>query len=705
MMSTLCVIPEPKHVFFREGFFTLTANTGVRIAPQSPSLENTLKEGLSGFGIRKISTATLRRFGPFKVVIFEPSNRSCELESFCRTLDQTTIEPEGYILDSNTDRVILLAKDDAGLFYACQTLFQIIRTVGKKNGIPAVRIEDVPQMRVRGAQIEPFFLTPTIESIEAQLRTFARYKLNTVLFCYTNKFKFDRHPLASHPDAYTKDQLKKLDALAQSLHINLVPVLQCFGHAENVLKNPEYAHLREGPDIHTQFCPEHPGSFQVFKEMAEEMMAVHSSPYFHIGADETYFLGHCPKCRKIVEKEGEIGLFLKYVNRVCDFIVSKGKIPVLWDDMFCKSPGKIKKLHPKATICYWDYFPADANNPFVFFRNEGYFCDEAFWKNRKWWGGDFTKSGRCHDLSELDAERLKHYTPYFSETGNFNYLRPFPFHKFYQDAGYPTIGCAAVRGGEYSYICPNYTRRLSNILSMIQVVAKNAGQGVIATTWSEIASPEELTMYPLVATAEFSWSGNHIRPETFDRKFIREFFGCDDPRLIAALHAIGTREIPLSFNSEQRADLCAKGGVNPIDVTYAMLFDKRIADLLASPDLPNIAAELETIKTDVESTLDFLLASKRSIRRNKHIYDHLILAARTVIHKIDQFFLVRAVEKSLEPRASLKKQCIKLLADMRRLKSDHERLFSKTYLQTSIRDRSAMMFEGEMEKINQYINR
>jgi len=86
-----------------------------------------------------------------------------------------------------------------------------------------------------------------------------------------------------------------------------------------------------------------------------------------------------------------------------------------------------------------------------------------------------------------------------------------------------------------------------------------------------------LTRHPFVATAEFCWSGDQIRPETFDRKFVCEFFGSDDPRLIAAIRDIGTKEAPLSYNTGQRSDLCEKGGVNPVDITYAMLFDKRIA--------------------------------------------------------------------------------------------------------------------------------
>jgi len=280
MISTLCIIPEPKRISYREGSFILSPKTVIRIDSSSASVKQTLKENLNQGQIKTMPATLVQRFRPFKAIRFEQPNRPGGFDPPI----PTTIAPEGYILDVTPDHILLFAGDDAGLFYACQTLFQIIQA---KGVIPAVRIEDAPDLKIRGAQIEPSFLAPTIESIESQLKCFARYKINTVLLGYTDKFKFDKHPRVSHPDAYTKNQLKKLDNLAQSLHINLVPILQCFGHSENVLKNPEYAHLREGPDIHTQFCPENPGSFLLFKEMAEEMMAVHASPYFHIGADDT----------------------------------------------------------------------------------------------------------------------------------------------------------------------------------------------------------------------------------------------------------------------------------------------------------------------------------------------------------------------------------------------------------------------------------
>ena len=37
----------------------------------------------------------------------------------------------------------------------------------------------------------------------------------------------------------------------------------------------------------------------------------------------------------------------------------------------------------------------------------------------------------------------------------------------------PELGCAAVRGGEYGCVCPNYSRRLGNTLKMIDTVVQN----------------------------------------------------------------------------------------------------------------------------------------------------------------------------------------------------------------------------------------
>ncbi len=710
--TSISIIPEPRKIQYREGSFSFSPKTRIQLFSPSgtdlSSLVGVLKKEFQEQGISNVLFDRLKITSARLGILI--GDEKSPPTVFSPYLD-TDIVPEGYILDCDPRRIVLVAGDAAGLFYAAQTLFQIIRNENKKISVPAVRIEDAPEMRVRGVQFDLSFLNPRLTTIKAMLRQFARYKINTVLVSYWDKFKFEKHPLASHPDALSKAQVRELDALAQSLHIDLIPILQCFGHSENVLRHSEYAHLREGEAIHTQFCPEHPGSFHIFKEMAEEILAVHSSPYFHIGADETYYLGHCPKCQKAVQKKGKVGLFLRYVNKVCDFIIGKGKKPVLWDDIFCKSPADLTKLHQQAVISYWDYFPNDPQNPFVFFRGEGYCCDKTFWKNKKWWGGEFASLSNCRDFRDLGAERMEHYRPYFTSGGNLNYLRPFPFYRFYQDKGHATLGCPAVRGGEYGYIIPDYTRRMSNTLQMIQVVAEHGGLGVINTSWSEIASPEELTLYPLIATAEFSWAHGRLLPVTFDQKFIRRFFGSSDPRLTATIKAIGGKTPPLCFCTGDRPDLCDKGGFLPISETLKGMLDIRIKKAMSSAELLTTLAEFREIQTEVREGLIFLNKLRRKIKDHHHLYDHLILAARTVLHKIEQFFLFYSIEKKLcsnpgtkESQAvHLRKQLRELIKVARHLKQENEKLFLKTYSLSSVKARSAMMFEGELEKMDEYL--
>jgi hypothetical protein len=307
---------------------------------------------------------------------------------------------------------------------------------------------------------------------------------------------------------------------------------------------------------------------------------------------------------------------------------------------------------------------------------------------------------------------MKWYRSYFTDGDGFKYFYPFPFYKFYQDAGYTTLGCAAVRGGEYGYICPDYTRRLNNILQMIQTVTKNNGTGVITTSWSEMGSPEELTIYPLVATAEFSWSGSRLLPDDFDRKYCKQFFGHNDPRLMQALRTIGGKDLPLSYNHSQRDDLCEKGGFNPAADYFKEIFSRAVIGMVKSPDFPGISMELKQRQEDLNTALTVLLESKLFIQKNKRLgYNHLILAARTLLHKIDQYFVVCSVEKLLQsgkPLSKIQKQsmmsrCVKLLADIRRLRVDNDVLFIKTYHRVGVQERSAMMFAGEEEKIKEYI--
>jgi len=711
------VIPEPQHVVYSAQTFSF--RPGARLSlPDLGALDfdnslTLIQEHFSTLGVKlrihQDSTSPLRT----KTVLAAITNRGVRPDH--QTYQPMTggkIRAQGYRLRIDDRAIVLAARDGAGLFYAFQTLLQLIRKEKGQSFAPGVFIEDWPGLQIRGAHIDPHNLAPKVSAIKDSLKHLAQQKVNTVIITYGDKIKYERHPQTSHPHAYTKAEMREVASLASALYIDFIPVVQSLGHSPNVLVNDKYAHLREGDDNITQFCPAHPGTLQFFKEIAEEVMEVHDSKHFHIGADETYFLGSCEKCRKVAKKKGKIGVYVQFVTKVCAYLRSQGKIPLVWDDMLCQSPGKVKELHPEAVICYWDYFPVDVKNPFVFFRNDGWYCDTKYWTNRKWWWGDFINSGRCKDIRELADDKIKHYKPYFTHTDDFRFLEPYPFYKFYKDSGHTVIGCPAAIGGEYGYVSPDYIKRLNNVMRMIDVVAENNGPGVISTSWSEMLIPNELIRYAFLASAEYSWSPKSVTLETFQAKFLHRYFGCDDSNLLAAMYLVANKHPPLCYRYEDHTDTKQRDWLAERE-TLKQLLDVRIEKMCNDPDPDKLAAELSQIVEDAEKALALLKNSRNKVKRNRHTVDHLILAARMSKHKAGQALLFLEIETALQRKVSrgstvangLARRLATLGREINSLMADTRALYQKTYKRYSVEARNRLVFEGEREKIEEYQRR
>ena len=138
--------------------------------------------------------------------------------------------------------------------------------------------------------------------------------------------------------------------------MDVIPLQQSFGHVEYILRNYKYAQLREDDKDFSQVCPsESEKNKALFTRLYTDMAAMHPSPYFHIGGDETHLLGHCEKCKKRAAEIGISRLYFEHIKMLCDIVVSLGKRPVLWADIALNYPEYIHLL-PKETIFVdWNY--------------------------------------------------------------------------------------------------------------------------------------------------------------------------------------------------------------------------------------------------------------------------------------------------------------------------------------------------------------
>jgi Glycosyl hydrolase family 20, domain 2/Glycosyl hydrolase family 20, catalytic domain len=423
--------------------------------------------------------------------------------------------PESYRLAIDESGIVIRGADAAGVFYGIQTLLQLVQMDDRS----CCEIEDTPVLSVRGIHIDLKYQMLRFDYLKQLIERLAAYKINTILIEYEDKFEHERHPDIVHPLALTKSQISELHDIACKHHIQIMPMLQSFGHSEYILRHERYTSVRELPDTYQQRCPLNPEGLELFKEMALEMMELHpTSRYIHIGGDETYQLGQCPKCRQYIEEHGKSELIVKYFNQVIDWVCAQGKIPVVFHDMLIDHPEAIDKLDKRVVVGYWEYryqHLGEDEVPFVVCGLQDRYC-----------------------IGEKVLDLPQHirdlYKPYWDAGSYPKKFKTFPYIEFFQDRGIQVLGMPCTRF--ISSIYPEYEELEPNIRKFTNRIKQASELGIINTSWDSHGLPFELTWYGILLGAEYSWSTRDNDANLFDKKFATQYFGIDDDRLMQYLH-------------------------------------------------------------------------------------------------------------------------------------------------------------------------
>ncbi len=209
---------------------------------------------------------------------------------------------------------------------------------------------------VRGIHLDMRTQVMTLDALRDLVREAAADGINTLLMEWEATFPFEKHATLRNQYAYTPDEVRDLVAYCHTLGIEVIPLQNCFGHCEYILRHPRYAALREDKKETSQVCPlALDATLPVFREIFAEIAAAHPSPYIHIGGDETRLLGHCKQCAAKVKAEGVSALFVDYVNAMCQLVRELGKQPIIWADMLLQHPEAVEKLPKELIVIDWNY--------------------------------------------------------------------------------------------------------------------------------------------------------------------------------------------------------------------------------------------------------------------------------------------------------------------------------------------------------------
>ena len=338
-----------------------------------------------------------------------------------------TLPAEGYRLTVSSNGVAVVAADEAGEFYALQTLRQLAEPAGEGVAIPCVKIEDSPAYRWRGLLLDEgrhFFGKGTVKRL---LDLMAFHKLNVLHWTLTQdqgwRIEIKKYPRLTEvgawrassprhwaPDVsdetpygpyfYTQDDVREIVAYAKARQIMIVPEIEVPGHSLAAIASyPELAcGVGEVPSetpctwgVKTVlYCVGNEKTWTFLKDVLDEVCALFPAPYLHIGGDEAPkdCWKECPKCQALIRREklkDEEALQVWTAQKLRDYLAKRGKRIMGWQELLeggvfedevitmhrpnmqgqLAAKGVTLVLSPVDT-CYFDYGQGLANDPFEY---------------------------------------------------------------------------------------------------------------------------------------------------------------------------------------------------------------------------------------------------------------------------------------------------------------------------------------------------
>ena len=268
---------------------------------------------------------------------------------------------EGYVILPDHDGIALTAQTPAGIFYALQTVKQLVVGNGPTATLQIATIRDWPAMQYRGLHDD--LSRGPIDTLDFQkkiIRTLAAYKDNLYSPYFESTQAYASNPLPGVPGySLTADDARQLVAYAAQFHITVVPEQEAFGHLRHVLLWEQFADDVETPHG-AVLSPGQPGSIPLIHNMFTELAQLYPSPFLHIGGDETFELGY-GRTKADVDTRGLAPVYLDFLQQIVASLQPLHRKILFWGDVVQDAPALVKALpqsfKSQVIAVAWGYSP------------------------------------------------------------------------------------------------------------------------------------------------------------------------------------------------------------------------------------------------------------------------------------------------------------------------------------------------------------
>ena len=373
--NDLNVIPRPKSLTLGKGSFRFTKGT---VFVSDVSLTTAAR----------LFAEQFERASGIKL----PIKKEAVTTNYIALIVDKSLPKEGYSLVVQPERISIVAADYNGALYALETLRQLLpkefeNTTPVKTdwAVPAVTITDAPQYAWRGLMLDVSRHFFPKEYILKTLDRMAMLKLNTFHFHLVDnegwrieikkypklteigawrvdqedKLWNERTPNSANAFAnpatapkkyggfYTQEDIKEIVAYASARGITVIPEIEMPAHAMSAIaaypKLSCHKRLIGVPSgavwpITDIYCAGQEETFTFLEDVLTEVMELFPSKYIHVGGDEATHTEweKCLKCQARMKDhhlKDMHQLQSYFIKRIDDFLVSKGRTLVGWDEI------------------------------------------------------------------------------------------------------------------------------------------------------------------------------------------------------------------------------------------------------------------------------------------------------------------------------------------------------------------------------------
>lgn len=266
---------------------------------------------------------------------------------------------ESYSLSVSKSGVKIHGRTSTGVFYAVQTLRQLVEDSPAGAVLPVVEISDWPSLPYRGFMMDMSHgAVLTVDEVKQQIDELSRWKGNQYFFYVETNLRLEGYPLLQQPSDWTKQDIRTIVAYAKERHVDVVPCVELYGHLHDVFRQERYsgeAALDHGGEAN----PANKDVQKLLEDWLRQYAAMFPSPWFHLGFDEPFELERAGS--KAAGGVAPDLLWLQHLQRMARLTTELGKRPLFWADIdegayiFNKYPGLAAGLPKGAIAAPWFY--------------------------------------------------------------------------------------------------------------------------------------------------------------------------------------------------------------------------------------------------------------------------------------------------------------------------------------------------------------